>query len=712
MKKICLVFIVLFMVFLPNNRVYALEDSFYEGEYISGEYIKKFRNGTGKYEQLRFFKRKSDNQAVYCIQLWETLSSNKIISGYNYDQHLHANIDYSIWERIMLIAYYGYGYQGHTDDKWYVVTQFMIWRETSPDSTIYFTNTLNGSKVIKYEQEMNEINHLIQDHCNFPSFYNQTYQVKYSEPITIEDTNHALDRFDVTSDGGMHVVKNNSTLTFSSTYVGNSQIIFANTGKKYQGSPIVYIDNNGQNLLAPGNYYPIYMVINVELPFTNVAINKLDFDTKTAVSQGDGSLIGTRIQLLDCNYQLISEKDVGQDGKLVFENIGYGTYYVKEVKAGRGYLLDSEVIPVHVDQNVKSINLYNQIIKNEIVLTKYLRNPLTKKIRPEEGAVFSIYNSRNEKVDSFITDSNGIIETSLPYGVYKVKQEFGTKNHIYVDDFEIKITKDNQVQRFELYNDEIVSNIKIINLDKDSNLPILETGAQFYVKDLVNDQYIKDQNGKNIILETDDFGNTGFLTLACGKYQVEQIKAVDGYRKNLDNFVFEIDETVEFQLNNNDRYLEIRIPNDKQRAEILVEKSVEYYLNDYFIRREKEFNYSIFLYAKEDIYSKDGIRVYEKDQEVYRRITDKGDIKTPLLVLGNYYLKVDNSDIVLEIALTREETKKVELLDKKYDYYEEDDYQIVVPNTLARQEFIEKIPLILMILGFICIKGKKNYESD
>ena len=45
-------------------------------------------------------------------------------------------------ERISLLAYYGYGYEGHSDQKWYAITQVMIWRTTNPESDIYFTDTL------------------------------------------------------------------------------------------------------------------------------------------------------------------------------------------------------------------------------------------------------------------------------------------------------------------------------------------------------------------------------------------------------------------------------------------------------------------------------------------------------------------------------------------------------------------------------------------
>lgn len=712
MKKMWMIFIVLLMIIIPNSKVYALEDSFYEGEYLPNAYIKKFRANKGKYEQMRMFRRRKDNQFVYCIQLWEELQSNKNLMGYDSNQYIYANIDYSTWERIMLIAYYGYGYQDHTDSKWYTITQFMIWQETSPDSLIYFTDTLNGNRVKKYEQEINEINNLIQSHFNLPSFNSQNYQVKYKEQVTISDTNYILEKFNIMNDGGMTVFKNGNTLTFSNAYVGNSKITFLNADKRYQMAPIVYIDNNGQNLLAPGSYDPIYMEVGVELPYTDILINKMDIDNQTNIPQGDASLAGTKVQLLDSNYQTITEETIGKDGKLNFENIGYGTYYVKEIEAGRGYLLNQEMIFLEVNDNNTSINLYNQVIKNEIILTKYIRNSLTQKVELEEGAIFSIYNSHGEKIGSFTTNDNGIIKTTLPYGTYTIKQELGKKNHIYIEDFKIVVKEDGKIQTFDLYNEEITANIKIINLDQDSSLPILEKGAQFYVKDLENNQYIKNQNGNNIILETNDFGNTEFLTLSCGKYQVEQVKAVDNYNRNKNMFIFEINEEVEFQKDDNNRYLEIEVPNDKQKAHIVIEKNIEYYLNDSFLKKEKELNFSITIYAKEDIYSKDGIRIYEKDEEIYSEITENGIIQTPLLVYGNYYLKNDNNDIKIEIALTKAETKRIELLDKKYDYLKIDDSNSInVPNTLTKQTIFSKIPLVLIEVGFILIQRKKHYEN-
>lgn len=712
MKKIWMVFIVLLMIIIPNCQVCALENSFYEGEYIPGEYIKKFKNGTGKYEQLRFFRRKEDNQAVYCIQLWETLSSNKLINGYDYNQYLYADMDYNAWERIMLIAYYGYGYQGHTDSKWYAITQFMIWQETSPESTIYFTKTLNGSKISKYEEEMNEINYLIQNHANLSSFHNQTYQVKYKESLTIEDTNYVLDKFDVMDDGGIRVVKDNNTLFVTNTYMGNSQLILANTDKKYQNSPIVYIDNDGQNLLAPGNYYPIYMIVNIELPLTDVSINKLDLDNQNSIPQGDASLEGTEIQLLDKDYQVVTQKTINKDGKLIFENIGYGSYYLKEVKAGEGYLINPEMIPLEVDRDHISVNLCNQVIKNEIVVTKYLKNPLTEVTVLEKGAIFSIYDSRNQKINSFMTDNNGVIKTTLPYGTYIMKQELGAKNHIYVDDFQIVVKENGETQIFDLYNEEITASIKIINIDEDSHLPILESGTTFKIKNLDTNEYVKDEE-QILELKTEISGNTPLIKLSVGRYQVEQITSVDGYYINQDVFYFEVNEEVDFLLDNeNNFYLEIEIPNPKMKSRIEIDKYIEYYLNDELQKIEHDLDLVIPIYASSDIYSKDGVKLYEKDEEVAKAILSDGKIITPELVFGSYYLKDDKNDSIISVLLNKLDSEKVELREKVYEYQEIGDEIITgVPNTYSENSNFSKISILFIGLGLWMI-GRKKHENS
>lgn len=723
MKKVLMVLIVLLIMIIPNFRVEALVDSFYEGEYISGEYIKKFRGSSGKYQQLKVFRRKSDNSPVYCIELWEVLSSNKNINGYDNNQYSYANIDYSTWNKIMLISYYGYGYQNHTDIKWYVVTQFMIWKVTSPDTNIYFTSTLNGKKITKYESEMNEINNLISKHESVPSFNNQTHQIKYKEPYTIYDYNNVLSEFDVVNNGNLEVNKYNNQLTVKSNYMNSTQVILSKTGKNYNTNPIVYVDNSGQDVLAPGNFYPISVTVNYNIPVSSVVVNKMDKDTNSNVSLGDASLVGSRFQLFDKDNILIQEKEVTQDGKIYFNNVAYGSYYLKEVAAGEGYLLNNEVIPIEVDEALENINFCNQVIKNKVIFNKYVKNNLTGNINLERDAVFSIYDKNDNRITTFTTDENGFYQLELPYGKYIVKQEKGLKNHYFVDDFLINVIDEGETQVFDLYNEELTVNIKIINTDFDSNLPILENGASFEIKDLDSNEVFT--------LDTDNLGETKYLTLSSGNYEIKQIKAIYGYEINDEVFSFSIDEE-EFKMKDKqDKYLEIVVSNKKLKSKLEIEKYTEYYLNDNFVKKEVDNSFYVSIYAMEDIYSKDGLKIYSKDEEVGVTEIQEENIYTPLLVYGSYYFKSPIDDVMIEIILDEIDNKKIELLDKVYEYKEvdvideveeiehDDDFLetenkiigdevlIDVPNTLSYKLFFSDINILFIILGLFFIRKER-----
>lgn len=717
MKKKILVLIVLLLLIIPAFKTYALEDSFYEGEYISGEYIKKFKNDSGKYQQMRVFRRNSDDQLVYCIELWEALQSNKIMTGYDNNQHTYTNIDYDTLKKVILISYYGYGYGDHTDIKWYVVTQFMIWQATSPESTIYFTDTLNGNKITKYVEEMNEINNLISEHSKKPSFNTKTFQVKYNEPYTLTDTNNVLEKFVISSSGGLTVNKSGNNLVVTSKRIGKSRLILVNNGSKYKTNPIVYVDNDGQDILAPGNYDPIYMMVDYELLKATVEINKLDIETNN-ISQGDAKLSGSKFQLLDINNNVISEAVVNEDVIARFENIGYGNYSLKEIASGSGYLINNNTLSIQVEEDIVKENFYNQVIKNTIIINKYLKNPLTGEILIEDDAIFSIYNSKNEKIMTFTT-KNGIFEFELPYGRYLIHQESGAKNHSYIEDFTVKVIENGKVQSFNLYNEELTAKIKIINTDNDSKLPILEKGAQFKIKNLDTNKYVQDQENNILILESSNLGNTDFLALSSGKYQIEQVKAIEGYDINDSIFYFEITDETTFQIDENqNKYLEIEISNTKQKGQIEINQYTEYYLNDYLIKIEREINNAIPIYAKKDIYSKDGIKVYEKDQEVGSAALENGKLITSFLVFGEYYIKNGN-DIITEITLNKIGCEKIKLLNKVYEYEEPvidlmktNNEVIIVPNTSVKESFSSNINPFLIVIGLLIIKRNKNHENN
>ena len=174
---------------------------------------------------------------------------------------------------------------------------------------------------------------------------------------------------------------------------------------------------------------------------TKIEITKLDSDTNSKTPSGDGVLIGAIYGLYDENDNEIATITIDENNIGTIENIPFGKYYIKEIKAPTGYELDKKIYPVEINSTnyVHSLTLKDKIIKKEITIYKtYDEN--TKK--PEANISFSIYDKNNNLVTTITTDENGKATVTLPYGEYKIVQDNTTPGYNKVNDFTITV-KDN-----------------------------------------------------------------------------------------------------------------------------------------------------------------------------------------------------------------------------------------------------------------------------
>ena len=694
MKKIIIFLIVLYGI-ISGFNVYALEDSFYEGSYIQGEYITKVKNGYKKYKQMREFKRSSDNRFTYCIELWEDLNPNKSLSGYELNKDNYSNISSSVLDKVILIAYYGYGYTNHTDIKWYVITQYMIWKEIEPDTDLYFTDTLNGNRITKYENEINEINNLINNHIKLPSFSETTQSLKYNTWLSLTDTNKVLDNFNLSSNN-LEFIKEGNIVKVKTKSVGTNTLKLIKKDTKYSSYPIVYIDSSGQDLLVTGGYYPIVSTVNLILNSGSITVRKLDYDTSSTQNIGASKIDGTIFQLLDNENNVLSTAEV-IDGKAIFNNIPYGVYNLKEIKPGIGYNINTELRDIHLTRSSMSIVHYNKVIKNKIIINKYLKDSILNNTSLEANAKFEVYYN-DEKVKEVVTDNEGKAIFELPYGTYIVKQVSGSDNYKFTEDFIIDVVENDKTQEFNLYDEGYIFKLKIENIDYDSSKPILESGSSFIIKNI--------DTLEEIELETNEEGVTDTINLTTGNYEIIEKSVVDGYILN--------EEKVNININkdnyNEDDTIIIPITNKKKLSNIEFSKIIEYYFNDNLTDKEIDNSIEVKVYAKDDIYSKDGVKLYDKDEEVDDVTYNGSNILSKELVLGSYYVK-DLDEKIVDINLDTTDTKKVSFLAKVYEYENNDDVRVIeVANTLSYKNIFEDFYTILILLGIVLINRGIRHE--
>ncbi len=567
MKKI-IVIIMIFFIGIIGVMASDTSEEFYSGDWIPNIYIDKVKNGTIHYRQARFIKRKSNKDIAYCIEPFEDMKYNDNYNGYTSDYSNHLGISDSTWKRISRIAYFGYGYADHTSDKWYAITQVMIWREVDKSAQFYFTDSLNGNKTNKYDDEINEINKLISSNTKLPSFANKTYDFSINSTNTLVDTNSVLNMFEFNySNDLLEIKKEGNNLIIKSTSDTNVNVSFEKRFNNYNTKTIVFVDSSYQNLMTPGNIDGLVFDLKLNIKSGRIKITKVDSDTLEKTPNGEGRLIGSKYGVYDLNGNIIDEMVIDDENESISNSLPFGNYIIKEIESMEGYLLDENEYEVNIDNDNLFVDLVlkNKAIKSTIEIYKYYDEKL------ESGISFDIYDCNNNLIDTVTTDEYGRITKELYYGKYRFHQLNTTKNYKYVDDFEVIIDEDShEIIRLDLKDEKISSKLIITKKDKQGN--IIKEETIFKIFNIEKNEYLKIDNNEELKTKN---GILVIEKLYAGSYELEEFKAPNGYKKLNDKISFIIDEdTVKkeedyylYEIDVENEKIELKVPNTNQEIE-------------------------------------------------------------------------------------------------------------------------------------------------
>lgn len=667
-----ILFLSLFFGISKANAEEYTGQAIWPAEKIANIFIRKYRaDGYIKYQQGSFIRRSEDNAFVYCLQPYVDIDNN--LPYYNIarsDYATYLNMTQEQWDRISLLAYYGYQYNengyDHSNNKWYVITQVLIWRTAEPTSRIVFTDTLNGNDLPnKFASEIAEMESLVANHYKRPSF-NTDIKVPIGKSQDLVDQNGVLSNFKVVSAENETATINGNTLTITPTSVGQVKVKLAKNATKYSTNPIVYFSNHSQNVMRVGNYDPVPANVEITSVGGRLKIYKVDSDTKESNAQGNASLKGAVYGIYNLNNEKIGEIITDEYGYGISDYLpNLGDFTVKEITPSKGYTLDKNKYTFTVDKDnlLAELEVYEKVIEADVKLFKTFANGSTGILKGEPNITFEIYlNNCTQKnllksttgnicmVGKITTDKKGFAEIKLPYGSYTFKQVTSTPNYEKVKDFEVVIDENSEKDIYKLIsNAPIEAKIKIVKVDKETGETITRKGIKFKIKNAKTNEYVCQTityptAQKVCVYETDSNGIIITPSTLVGDFLLEEVEdqRVEGYVWNDKPLSVHIGDGSEIILDENyGALLLVDFANERVKGKVdIVKNGEKFVIEDGTYHYEKTLldDVVLGLYADEDIYigSK---KIYSKDELIKEVKTKNGKVSIDNLELGKYYIK-------------------------------------------------------------------------
>ncbi len=380
-----------------------------------------------------------------------------------------------------------------------------------------------------------------------------------------------------------------------------------------------------------------------------IEILKKDKDLNQCIGSGQGTLKGAQYEIYDIDGILVETVTIGENCKAISKELPYGHYTVKESKASTGYLLDTSIYSVFIEEEeIVSMTSLETIIKNEITFFKQIEKTnedTTIQFFPEEGVTFEIYDNENHLYRSVITNKDGLATLKLPYGRWRVHQKNTKEGYEKVDDFFISVNSIQDVGLFyTLVDKQRLVDLQIYKIDAETKSRIALLGTTFRILNLDTHKYISQSIDGRMYdsFETDATGKLATpLKLPIGNYKIEEIKAPSGYLINDQGVTFSIDfNDLEASTTENKNFI-ISFENVPIKGQFIIHKTGEVsFVEHSFLDIPLE-NVVFGIYAQDTIFLSDQQSVhYKKDELVDTIVTQKnGKGSSKLLPIGKYYVK-------------------------------------------------------------------------
>ena len=197
-------------------------------------------------------------------------------------------------------------------------------------------------------------------------------------------------------------------------------------------------------------------------PTSRILLHKVDKAT------GKG-IYGAVFLLYDSNHNPIGEYVTDQDGYIYAdEGLADGRYYLREIKAAPGYVLDPELKTIYIRYgSTTEIEWSNTAECGQIQIIKRSADDNATNGLPAgtllEGAVFEIYDKAGNVVDTIKSDRNGrAVSKTLPLSRYTVREIKAPANYaINPTVMTAYLEFNGQIVTFEVQNSSVATGVSI-----------------------------------------------------------------------------------------------------------------------------------------------------------------------------------------------------------------------------------------------------------
>lgn len=448
MIKKLVVFVVMGLL-LPLKVFAGENDSYVTWELDMGVFAHQIRNGTDHMTNLAFMK--VNDKIAYCIEPGVVGGKDSWYSSSdNIDDTILKNVDV---KKLSLIGYYGYGYNNHNTKEYYMATQELIWRLMGVED-VWWTDRKYDGNVLNIDTYKNEILSLVNSYEIAPNF---NFMDKYivGDEINLSDINNVLGGYEVKS-GDAFIDGNNITIKVSE----NTKFILK---RKSNGLKPIYYYKNGFQTIGTFEYaYDFEKEYFVKSEYGKMIVDKYDNDTKSKTPLSKyASLKGATYAIYKKDGTFIKEAQTDENGMIVFDKLPKGTYIISEKTPSMGYQKEFSSYETYLStKRMEAVyKTYEKIIKEDFVISKvYEDNNL---LFPEEGTKFGIYDDEDNLISESITDKDGKIYITLPYGKYILKQITTKQGYNKVEDTLLNVEENKKVNEINLVNKKIKVDIPV-----------------------------------------------------------------------------------------------------------------------------------------------------------------------------------------------------------------------------------------------------------